>query len=248
VRFAASHGNLAAFRAPYQGDQPALLVSGAFPDSVAEVASGRIVCRDWVLDSGAYTAFNAGKPVVLSEYIEAIRRLRDTPCPPSEVFSLDVIGDWRAGMANTEAMWAAGIECIPCFHQGEPEDVLIGMARDYPKIALGNMVGLRSKPKLRWARRCLDRVWPKRVHGFGLGSEEAIMSLPFESLDATNWHINPAGFGQWRYLGSTRKKWGKGSWRGSGQNLRAEVQWYLDLERRARERWASTWQGVEGQV
>jgi len=74
------------------------------------------------------------------------------------------------------------------------------------------------------------------------------MSLPFESLDATNWHINPAGFGQWRYLGSTRKKWGKGSWRGSGQNLRAEVQWYLDLERRARERWASTWQGVEGQV
>ena len=33
--------------------------------------------------------------------------------------------------------------------------------------------------------------------------------------------------------------------RGSRQNLRAEVEWYLDLERRARERWRKEMQKLE---
>jgi hypothetical protein len=49
-------------------------------------------------------------------------------------------------------------------------------------------------------------------------------------VDATNWEIGPCKFGRWQ-------SYGKMSVRGSKQNLRAEVEWYLALEQRARQRW-----------
>lgn len=216
---------------------PALLVSYVYLP-VVEPLLGTWAYRDWVMDSGAFSAHNSGTVINLQDYIDACKRLRDSGTRLTEVFALDVIGDWRASMRNTEEMWRQGVEAIPCYHWGEPEDVLLGMARDYPKIALGGVALRVEGKKLPWARRCFDRVWPKRVHGFAFSGERSVMALPWDSVDATNWELGPAAFGSWKTIG-------KGSWRGSRQNLRAEVQWYLDLERRARERWAQTWAGVE---
>lgn len=56
------------------------------------------------------------------------------------------------------------------------------------------------------------------------------MALPWHSVDATNWEIGPCKFGRWQTFGAM-------SVRGSKQNLRAEVEWYLALERRARAKW-----------
>jgi len=116
--------------------------------------------------------------------------------------------------------------------------VLVGLARDYKKIAIGGAVGLRPKAKTAFAGQCFARVWPKRIHGFGFGAEWAVMQYPFDSVDATNWEIGPCKFGNW-------KSFGKMSVRGSSQNLRAEVEWYLALEQRARDRWAKTWEKVQ---
>jgi hypothetical protein len=125
-------------------------------------------------------------------------------------------------------MWAQGVEAIPCYHVGEPESILKGIAKDYPKIALGGCVGYRDKDN--FAAQCFARVWPKKIHGFGFGSEKSVMALPWHSVDATNWEIGPCKFGRWQ-------SYGKMSVRGSKQNLRAEVEWYLALEQRARQRW-----------
>ncbi len=185
--------------------------------------------RDWVMDSGAFSAENSGAAIDLRAYIECCRELLETDPTLTEVYALDVIGDWKATLRNAEAMWAAGIPAIPCFHVGSPESVLVGLARDYPKIALGGAVGFRGKDK--WAAQCFARVWPKPIHGFGFGSEKSIMTLPFHSVDATNWEIGPCKFGRWQTYGQM-------SVRGSKQNLRSEVEWYLRLEQRARARWA----------
>jgi hypothetical protein len=58
------------------------------------------------------------------------------------------------------------------------------------------------------------------------------MALPWHSVDATNWELAPCKFGRWRSFGGAKL-----SVRGGKQNLRAEVDWYLALERRARARW-----------
>ncbi len=186
--------------------------------------------RDWVLDSGAFSAANSGSVIDLQAYIEFAKEAIATDDKLSEVYALDVIGDWRATRKNVETMWAAGVPAIPTFHTEQPWSVLTGMARDYPKIALGGLVGMTSVPKLAWLSQCFARVWPARIHGFGVCFEKAVMTLPFHSVDATNWELGPCKFGNWKAFGAM-------SVRGSSQNLRAEVEWHLALERRARARW-----------
>ena len=149
----------------------------------------------------------------------------------SEIFALDVIGDWRASLKNCERMWEAGVPAIPCYHIGEPDDALRHIASTYPKIALGGVAMRRGDAKMAFARRCFGMVWPKRIHGFGFGRESDILGLPWHSVDATNWEIGPCGFGRWI-------KYGQMQVRGSRQNLRSQVQHYLDLETKARIKWA----------
>lgn len=185
--------------------------------------------RDWVLDSGAFSSHASGTTIDLQEFIDKAKELQATDQQLSEVFALDVIGDWRASLKNCEEMWKQGVQAIPCFHVGEPWDVLTSLARDYPKIALGGAVGFRGKDS--WAAQCFSRVWPKKIHGFGFGTEKSIMSLPFHSTDATNWELGPTKFGRWASYKANLK------WRGSKQNLRSEVEYYLRIERAAQSRW-----------
>lgn len=188
--------------------------------------------RDWVMDSGAFSAHNSGAEIKLQDYIDCCKRLIQEDPTLSEVYSLDVIDDWKASLRNTQKMWGQGVPAIPCFHANEPWSVLVGMAKDYPKIALGGVALAKSGKKMAWAGQCFARVWPKKIHGFAFCSEKAVMSLPFHSVDATSWEIGPCKYGQWRAFGGQRV-----SVRGSCQNLRVEVEWYLELERKARARW-----------
>ena len=58
------------------------------------------------------------------------------------------------------------------------------------------------------------------------------MALPWHSVDATTWMIGPSKYGRWLSYG------GRMSVRGSANSdLRAEVDWYLELERWARFKW-----------
>lgn len=210
---------------------PALLVSYEYLEQFEKLRPP-LVYRDWVLDSGAYSAFTQGKTILLGDFIATYQRLRQTDGPRlSEVFALDVIGDWRASEKNCRAMWGAGIEAIPCYHYGEPEDVLVGLARDYPKIALGGCARKPAKVKARFAEQCFARIWPKKVHGFGFGATECVLAAPFHSVDASSWSLRPCGFGSWQaYRGHVGV-------RNADMDLRIEVEWYLDLERRARVKW-----------
>jgi hypothetical protein len=206
--------------------KPALLVSYVYLEPFLAKQS-KYQYRDWVLDSGAFSAHNSGKEIKLQSYIDCCKRLMDSDKTLTEVYSLDVIGDWKASLKNTEEMWRQGVPAIPCYHWGEPWDALTGMAKDYPKIALGGVALQKTGLKTKWAEQCFARAWPKRIHGFGYGSARSILSLPWDSVDATNWEIGPCKYGQWR-------SFGKMSVRGSKQNLRAEVEYYLKLEKQAR--------------
>lgn len=214
---------------PLDDSLPALLVSFFYLPAFLENRH-RYHFRDWVMDSGAFSAHNSGAAIDLQEYIEQCHELMAVDPTLTEIFALDEIGSWQGTVKNTEEMWRAGIPAIPCFHYGEPWDVLKGMCRDYPKVAIGGCVGKRDKNK--FAGECFAREWPKPFHGFGFGSEDSIMMYPFHSTDATNWEMGPARWGHWKAFGGQRV-----SVRGSKQNLRSEVEWYLDLEKRARVRW-----------
>lgn len=217
--------------------RPALLVSYVYLGPFL-ANKHRYAYRDWVMDSGAFSAFASGTEINLQDYIDCCKKLLVEDSTLTEVFALDVIGDWKASVKNAEEMWRQGIPAIPCFHYGEPWELLKGLAKDYPKIALGGCVGRRDKDE--FAAQCFARVWPCKIHGFGFGGEKSILGLPYHSVDATNWETGPCRYGRWNAFGggNASAKTGRGlSLRGSAQNLRAEVEWYLELERKAREKW-----------
>jgi len=196
--------------------------------------------RNFVLDSGAFTAHSSGRPIAVQDYIDTVHRYQDSGVTPAEIFSLDVIGDWRGTKLNTEILWAAGISAIPAFHYGEPEDVLIGYARDYPKIALGGAVGVPRKEKERWTKQCFARVWPKPIHGFGFGLW-ALDVFPFHSIDCSDWEGSPARFGRWaRYNGA---KLGLGGTQ-LLNNIASEAQFWIDKETEVKKKWARVFTGL----
>ncbi len=230
---------LAAF--PQRPDPPAILVSNAYATAFFNKRD-RFCIREVVFDSGAFTNFTTGKdPISVSRYIDICKALRTTERQLSAVFALDVVGDWRATIRNTEAMWKAGVEAIPCFHAGEPEDALIGMAKDYPRIAIGGAAGrLFGDKRFKFLEQCLQRVWPKRVHCFGVTDFRLLERLPFDSADSSSWDMRPGRYGTMQsmakagepgvYLGARTK--------GSGpRRLLPEVNWYLALEAKLKAKW-----------
>ena len=218
---------------------PGLLVSFAYLKHFRE-ARDQYPMRDWVLDSGAFTAWTKGKQVDLSEYIDTALELRAEDPLLTEVFALDVIGDHEGSLRNCEEMHRQGVNAIPCFHVDEPEEALIEMAAKYDKIALGGMVGFKSKRA--FAEQCFARVFPKKIHGFGVGNSKDILALPWHSVDASNWELGPPKFARWTRFGNL-------SWRGRTQNLGSEVAHYMRIERLGAQRWgkvlaAQGWSGL----
>ena len=214
--------------------RPALLVSYWYATEELFAARGNgVYYRDIVIDSGAFSAHNSGAEVELGKYIDFCKALRDRYPFVTEYYSLDVIGDWRATRRNTERMWRQGIPAIPCFHYGEPWDVLTGMARDYPKIALGGVALKHHQPKVAWAADCFSRVWPKRIHGFAYASATALAALPWHSVDSSTWASAPARASRWLAFPRNQQP----HIDSARQNLTVMKRYYLDLEEKARHRW-----------
>lgn len=149
------------------------------------------------LDSGAFSAFSMGVSVDLGRYCDYIHENVDIiehvdGQPLASV--LDAIGDCDGTWRNQAAMEARGVRPLPCFHYGEPDEVLQYYAANYSYITIGGMVPI-STPQLKlW----LDRIWaehltdehgrPKvKVHGFGLTSLPLMMRYPWFSVDSSTW-------------------------------------------------------------
>jgi hypothetical protein len=197
--------------------------------------------RDWALDSGAYSAMTLGTVVDRDAFHRCALDLLARDPKLVEVFALDVIGDWRATLVNVEAAWEAGIPAIPTYHIGEPTAALVHMARTYPKIALGGVARLRTARKLAWASQCFARVWPKPIHGLGFSSVQTLLTLPFHSADASSWVVGPSNYGSWKTHGSL-------SVSGKAKKLTGEIRWHLDLEAKARMRWAKELAELDDQL
>lgn len=190
--------------------------------------------RSWCLDSGAFSAWNIGEPIRQADFVPVARDVWQADPTLDQVFALDAIGgDWRDTLRNTQELWAAGVPAIPTYHVGEPEDVLRGYARDFPKVAIGGMVPLKGQTKLRFAEQCFARVWPCALHGFGVGQQELAVALPWHSVDASSAEVGPRKYGNWYGFNGRREKVSVRRF----YDLRVEVEFYMDLERTLRHRW-----------
>lgn len=220
---------------------PALLCSYVYyRDNAPWLLGERGHVREWVLDSGAFTAKQAGIDISVQEYIDFCLSLRESKRPPTAVFALDVIGDWKASMRNTEALWKAGVEAIPCWHVGSPWEVLVELSKGFPRIAVGGSVGLHVNQRQLVFDQVFAKVWPARIHAFGVHTESLLMRYPFDSVDASGW-TGGQQYGRRKSLPGIKTTWLR-----TGHKLRAEVEYWLDVERKLEEKWKAQMAQVRG--
>ncbi len=143
------------------------------------------------LDSGAFSAFSLGSEIDLGKYCDYIHENADIIDFPSV---LDAIGDAEGTWRNQEEMERRGTKPLPCFHYGEPTEILDHYVKNYDYITIGGMVPISTVQLRIW----LDRLWeehltnadgsPKtKVHGFGLTSLPLMMRYPWYSVDSSTW-------------------------------------------------------------
>lgn len=217
---------------------PALLVSYVFfDDFVKRRASYHF--RDYMLDSGAYTVYKSGGVIDLDRYVDFCLALRQDDPQLCEIVSLDIIGDGPASRANVERMRRRGVEAMPVFHLGEDWGIFSEYCAGWDKVGLGCAWNRSLPARRRFFDRAFALSWPKKLHSFGWVDRDMLLACPFHSADTSSWQLGPCGFGDWR-------SYGRLSWRGGKQNLRAEVEWYLRLERDLQRRWRAEMARLEG--
>ena len=144
----------------------------------------RFAGMDLLIDSGAFSAFRSRKPISLDEY----RAFLDLQTPQRYI-TLDVIGDWRATVANLRELENTGYNPIPVWHPQDPWELLGELTSSYSLIALGGLVPLSSTVRASTLRRVFGD-YPHAYHGLGIGSPHTLQAYAWASCDSTSWDLN----------------------------------------------------------
>lgn len=143
------------------------------------------------LDSGAFSAYTQGVEIDMHKFCDYCLTNADII---ENVSVLDAIGDCDGTWRNQMRMESLGVKPLPCFHYGEPVEVLEWYISRYEYITIGGMVPISTPQLMVW----LDRIWedhltnpdgtPKiKVHGFGLTSLPLMFRYPWYSVDSSTW-------------------------------------------------------------
>lgn len=153
--------------------------------------------RKVFLDSGAFSAFTQNATIDLGRYCDYCHRNADI----IEIVSVLDLIDFddpkaaaKGSYKNLMEMKRRGVEALPCYHQGEPPEVLEWYVQNYSHITLGGLVGSSTQKLMLW----LDELWgtyltnadgtPKiKIHGFGITSLPIMLRYPWYSVDSSTW-------------------------------------------------------------
>lgn len=183
-----------------------------------------------MLDSGAYSAWSAGKEINMDALcIEALK-----PCW-DEVVALDVIGDAAASLKNSLEMKDRGLTVMPVFHFGDPWEVLEEYKAKFGRIGIASGHGAPFRERMKWTAQCFARAYPAMFHSFGWVKREVLLEFPFVTADSSSWAAGTR-FGVSKMMPGVKvpKKSQVGA---SNADLRFELLEYLKLQDECVERW-----------
>ncbi len=138
----------------------------------------------FILDSGAFTAWKAGKPISLDSYCKFIESL---PIVPWRYFALDVIGDPVATVKNYEIMLRRGFNPIPIFTRGESIKLLDDYYKNSEVVAIGGLVGT---PKNKgFIKGIMEHIGTRKTHWLGFTNPEFITHYKPYMCDSSSWEM-----------------------------------------------------------
>lgn len=135
-----------------------------------------------LIDSGAFTAWKAGKPIALDDYC---RFLESLPIKPWRYFSLDIVGDPHGSMKNYEIMLHRGFSPIPVFTRGECPSVLDDYYRTSDLVGIGGLV--QTPKNVSFVKGIISHIAGRKVHLLGFGNHNATAYFKPYSFDSSSW-------------------------------------------------------------
>jgi hypothetical protein len=160
----------------------------ATPPMLKRLAEYRDSIR-FVLDSGAFTAWKAGKPIELDDYCRFLEQL---PVKPWRYFLLDVIGDPHGTMRNYETMLKRGFKPVPIFTRGEDPIVLEDYYKTSEVVGIGGLVGTRRNRG--FVNGIMKHVGNRKVHWLGFTVPEFVLHYRPYMCDSSSFD-SPLRFG-----------------------------------------------------
>jgi len=136
----------------------------------------------FLVDSGAFTAWKAGKVIELDDYC---RFLETLPVTPWRYFVLDVVGDPAGTMRNYEAMLRRGFKPIPIFTRGEDPSVLDDYYKTSDVVGLGGLVGTPGNRG--FINGIMKRVGSRRCHWLGFTQMAFLKHYRPYMVDTSAW-------------------------------------------------------------
>lgn len=152
-----------------------------------------------LLDSGAFTAWKAGKTLEVEDYIEFIRGL---PVQPWRYFTLDRVGDPGITRHNLEAMLEAGMNPVPVFTRGSDVDTLEELYRVSDLVGIG--VGVGTPGYLGYIRWITEQLQGRAAHWLGVTTPSLVAYYRPYSCDCSNWETGARYGNIPLYLGKGR--------------------------------------------
>lgn len=186
----------------FPDSEPRANILIAFPYWNGDVAKMTLDHKDVVrilVDSGAFTAWKAGKPIALDDYC---RFLEGLPVPPWRYFTLDVVGDPAGSMRNYETMLKRGFKPVPIFTRGEDAAALEEYYKTSDVVGIGGLVGTQDNRG--FVNGIMRHIGKRRVHWLGFTNIDYLKHYKPYMCDSSSWESGGRYASIRLYMGSGR--------------------------------------------
>lgn len=174
----------------------------------------RVVPREIMLDSGAFTAWNKGHHTSIDEVLDSYAKfmeLADDKFDQIWMINLDVIPGERGrdptpqeladavrvSDENFETLSAEfGPVILPVFHQGEPSSRLLEVASQSEYVCVSPRNDVHEAQRVVWAEQSHKLLAGRvRTHGLATTGNKMLAKVPWSSVDSAAWVLH-GGYGK----------------------------------------------------
>lgn len=152
----------------------------------------------FLLDCGAFTAWQTGKKIELDDYCKFVETCNPKPW---RYFSLDVIGDAEKTAKNFETMLSRGFKPVPIYTPGEDKSAIDYFYSKSDVVGFGGINGFKGKKRKGYVNGIMKQAKGRRVHLLGFTNMDYIKAYKPYMCDSSSWESG-ARFGTLNlYLG-----------------------------------------------
>lgn len=171
-------------------------------------------CKNFMLDSGAFTFFSAGGAVDWNEYIKRYAEFI-TKNNIKLFFELDIdklIGYDKVLYYRAKLEDMTGKPCIPVWHKSRGKDEFIKMCEQYDYVSIGGIVSKEITQKdYKYFPYFIKTAHEHgaKIHALGFTNLQGLTKYHFDSVDSTAW-VSGNRFGSvYKFNGKTMIKFDK---------------------------------------